>query len=82
MEMDRRWLFAELTSVRRETYERFEDFMRHSLFFAEAAAPASNAYQTINEVVVKPAMPGLKSEDIGIDIIGNTLTINREDKAK
>jgi HSP20 family molecular chaperone IbpA len=27
-------------------------------------------------------VPGLKSGDIDIDIISNTLTINREDKAK
>ena len=39
-------------------------------------------YQTPNEVVVKAALPGLKPEDVNIDIAGDTLTIKGESKAE
>jgi len=64
----------------------FEDsFVRPSRALAalgEVAAPALDVYQTPNEVVVKAALPGLKPEDISIDITGETLTIRGEHKAE
>ena len=64
----------------------FEDsFVRPSRILTtlgEAAAPALDVYQTPNEVVVKTALPGLKPEDINIDITGDTLTIKGETKAE
>lgn len=78
-----RWRpFSELMSLRREMDKLFEDFTRPSRFFAEAEAPVIDAYHTPNEVVVKAALPGLKPEDISIDITGDTLTIKGEGKAE
>lgn len=78
-----RWRpFSELMSLRREMDKLFEDFMRPSRFFAEAEAPVIDAYHTPNEVVVKAALPGLKPEDVSIDITGDTLTIKGEGKVE
>ena len=64
----------------------FEDsFVRPSRFLAnpgEPAAPALDVYQTANEVVVKAALPGLKPEDISVDITGEVLTIRGETRAE
>jgi len=64
----------------------FEDnFVRPSRALAalgEVAVPALDVYQTPNEVVVKAALPGLKPEDVSIDITGETLTIKGETKAE
>lgn len=82
-----RWQpFSELMSLRQAMDRLFEDsFVRPSRLLTtlgEAAAPALDVYQTPNEVVVKTALPGLKSEDISIDITGDTLTIKGETKAE
>jgi HSP20 family protein len=41
-----------------------------------------DVYQTPDEVVVKATLPGLKPEDVSIDITGETLTIKGETKAE
>ena len=64
----------------------FEDsFVRPSRGLAalgEVAAPALNVYQTPTEIVVKAALPGLKPEDVSINITGETLAIKGESKAE
>jgi HSP20 family protein len=64
----------------------FEDsFVHPSRFFATLGGPttpAIDAYQTPNEVVVKAALPGIKPEDVDIDITGDTLTIRGEVKTE
>jgi len=82
-----RWQpLTELMSLRQAMDRLFEDsFLRPSRFlsvFGEAATPALDVYQTPNEVVVKAAVPGLKPEDLTIDITGETLTIKGEHKAQ
>jgi HSP20 family protein len=82
-----RWQpFSELMSLRQAMDKLFEDsFVRPSRFFSalgEATTPALDVYQTPNEVVVKAALPGVKPEDISIDITGETLTIRGEHKAE
>ena len=78
--------FSELMSLRQAMDRLFEDsFVRPSRTLAtigEAATPALDVYQTPNEVVVKAALPGIKPEDVNIDITGDTLTIKGETKAK
>ena len=85
MSIMRREPFSELMSLRQAMDKLFEDsFVRPSRFlaaFGETAAPAIDTYQTPNEVVVKAALPGIKPEDISIDITGNTLIIKGETKA-
>jgi len=82
-----RWQpFSELMSLRQAMDRLFEDsFVRPSRALAalgEVAAPALDIYQTPNEVVVKATLPGLKPEDVSIDITGETLTIKGETKAE
>jgi HSP20 family protein len=73
-------------SLRQAMDGLFEDsFVRPSRALAapgEVAVPALDVYHTPNEVVVKAALPGLKPEDVSIDITGETLTIKGETKAE
>ncbi len=60
-------------------------FIRPSRFLPTTggiAAPALDVYQTPNEMVVKAALPGMKPENIDIDIAGDTLTIKGETRAE
>jgi len=82
-----RWQpFSELMSLRQAMDKLFEDsFVRPSRALAalgEVTAPALDVYQTPDEVVVKATLPGLKPEDVSIDITGETLTIRGETKAE
>jgi HSP20 family protein len=82
-----RWQpFSELMSLRQAMDKLFEDsFVRPSRGVAalgEVAAPALDVYQTPTEIVVKAALPGLKPEEVSIDITGETLTIKGESKAE
>jgi len=82
-----RWQpFSELMSLRQAMDRLFEDsFVRPSRLigdFGETAMPALDIYQTPNEVVVKASLPGVKPEDVSIDITGETLTIKGESKAE
>ncbi len=44
--------------------------------------PAIDMYQTDDEVVVRAALPGLKSEEVQINVTGDILTIKGERKEK
>jgi len=86
MAIERWHPFTELMSLRQAMDRLFEDsFVRPSRALAaigEAGVPTLDIYQTPNEVVVKAALPGLKPEDVSIDITGETLTIKGESKAE
>ena len=86
MAMERWHPFTELMGLRQAMDRLFEDsFVRpsHTLeTVGEVAAPALDVYQTPNEVVMKATLPGVKPEDINIDITGDTLTIKGESKAE
>jgi len=82
-----RWQpFSELMSLRQAMDKLFEDsFVRPSRALAalgEVTAPALDIYQTPDEVVVKATLPGVKPEDLSIDITGETLTIRGETKVE
>jgi HSP20 family protein len=78
--------FTELMSLRQAMDRLFEDsFVRPSHGLAalgEAGVPTMDIYQTPKEVVVKAALPGVKPEDVSIDITGDTLTVKGESKAE
>jgi HSP20 family protein len=78
--------FSELMSLRQAMDKLFEDsFVRPSLALpalGEIRAPALDVYQTAREVVVKATLPGVKSEDVSIDITGDTVTIKGQTKAE
>jgi len=82
-----RWQpFGKRMSLRQAMDRFFEDSFvrptRGSAALGEIAAPALDVYQTPNEVVLKAALPGLKPEDVSIDITGETLEIKGESKAE
>jgi len=86
MAIERWHPFTELMSLRQAMDKLFEDsFVRPSrslVTLGEVSVPALDVYQTPNEVVVKATLPGLKPEDVSIDITGETLTIKGESKAE
>lgn len=82
-----RWQpLSDLISLRQAMDRLFEDsFVRPSRLvttLGETASPALDIHQTTSEIVVKAALPGVKVEDISIDITGDTLTIKGESKAE
>jgi len=82
-----RWQpFSELMSLRQAMDKLFEDsVVRPSCGLAalgEVPIPALDIYQTPSDVVVKATLPGLKPEDVTIDISGDVLTIKGETKAE
>jgi len=86
MAIERWHPLTELMSLRQAMDRLFEDsFVRPSralATFGESATPALDVYQTPTEIVVKAAMPGVKPEDVSIDITGETLTIRGESKVE
>jgi len=86
MAIERWHPFTELMGLRQAMDRLFDDsFVRPSRILStlgEARDPTLDIYQTPNEVVVKAALPGLKPEDVSIDITGETLTIKGESKTK
>jgi HSP20 family protein len=44
--------------------------------------PSVDLYQTDNEIVVKAAIPGVKTDDVQINVTGEVLTIKGEVKEK
>jgi len=82
-----RWQpFSELMSLRQAMDRLFEDsFVRPSRGLAalgEVPVPTLDVYQTPSDVVVKATLPGLKPEDVTIDITGEMLTIKGETNAE
>ena len=82
-----RWQpFSELMSLRQAMDELFEDsFVRPSRLittFGDGRVPALDVYQTTNEVVVKASLPGVKPDDVEINIADDTLTIKGETKVE
>ena len=69
-------------SLRKAMDRLFEDsFVKptHALApFSEGVKPAIDMYQTPSEVVVKATMPGIKPDDVEINITEDTLTIKGE----
>jgi HSP20 family protein len=86
MAIERWHPFPEFMSLRHSMDRMFDDsFVRPSRILStlgEAGAPTLDVYQTPNDVVVKTILPGLKPEDVSIDITGETLTIKGESKAE
>jgi len=63
-----------------ETSERGNGLVRGNAEHASARvwAPAVDIAEDQNEIVVKAELPGLKQEDIDIELTGDTLTIKGE----
>ncbi|MBI3596472.1 MAG: Hsp20/alpha crystallin family protein [Nitrospirae bacterium] len=81
--------FSELSRVEREAEQLFGDFFRRPLWglswperFREIGLrePAIEVYEEKDDVVVKAEIPGMKKEDLDINISGSLLTIKGEKK--
>lgn len=80
-----RWEPAREMMTLREAMERlFDDAFTRPLSIAGNgwAVPAVDMYQTDNEVVVKAALPGMKADDVQLNVTGEVLTIKGEIKQK
>jgi HSP20 family protein len=80
--------FEDLTRLQREVNRLFEDNARAPARNGGGAehaavrswAPAVDIFEDNNEIVVKADLPGVKQDDIDIEMTGETLTIKGERK--
>ena len=78
-----RWEPARDMMTLREAMDRlFDDAFTRPLSMAgnSWSVPAVDMYQTDNEIVVKAALPGIKAEEVQINITGDVLTLKGEVK--
>ena len=79
-----RWEPAREMMTLREAMDRlFDDAFTRPLSIRDGwsmATPAIDMYQTDNDVVVKASIPGLKAEEVQINITGDVLTLKGEVK--
>jgi HSP20 family protein len=77
-----RWEPAREMMTLREAMDRlFDDAFTRPLSLRDSwsmATPAINMYQTDNDVIVKASIPGIKAEEVQINITGDVLTLKGE----
>jgi HSP20 family protein len=81
-----RWEPAREMMTLRDAMDRlFDDAFTRPLRLNDGgnwSMPAVDMYQTDNEIVVKAAIPGVKTDDVQINVTGEVLTIKGEIKEK
>ena len=79
-----RWEPAREMMTLREAMDRlFDDAFTRPLSLRDgwsASGPAIDMYQTNDEIIVKAAVPGMKADDVQINVTGELLTIKGEMK--
>jgi HSP20 family protein len=79
-----RWEPAREMMTLREAMDRlFDDAFTRPLSVRDGwsmASPAIDMYQTDNEVVVRASIPGIKAEEVQINVTGDVLTLKGEVK--
>lgn len=79
-----RWEPAREMMTLREAMDRlFDDAFTRPLSVRDGwtmASPAIDMYQTDNEVVVRASIPGIKADEVQIDVTGDVLTLKGEVK--
>lgn len=79
-----RWEPAREMMTLREAMDRlFDDAFTRPLSIGDGwsmASPAIDMYQTDNEVVVKASIPGIKADEVQINVTGDVLTLKGEVK--
>ena len=77
-----RWEPAREMMTLREAMDRlFDDAFTRPLSVRDGwsmASPAIDMYQTDNEVVVRASIPGIKAEEVQINVTGELLTLKGE----
>lgn len=78
--------FRELANMRETMDKLWDDTYAWPFRLArvsnDTVLPAIDVYETGNDLVVKATLPGVKPEDMDINISGNTLTIKAETKSE
>ena len=80
-----RWEPAREMMTLRDAMDRlFDDAFTRPLRLNDGhwSMPAVDMYQTDNEVVVKAAIPGVKTDEVQINVTGEVLTLKGEVKEK
>ena len=80
-----RWEPAREMMTLRDAMDRlFDDAFTRPLRLNDGhwPIPTVDMYQTDNEVIVKAAIPGVKTDDVQINVTGEMLTIKGETKEK
>ena len=73
----------EMMTLREAMDRLFDDAFTRPLNLTESwHGPALDMYQTDDDVVVKAALPGMKADDVQINITGDVLSIKGEMKEK
>ncbi len=82
-----RWMdpFRDVMGIQDRMNRLFEDFLtrgrgREEGIEAGAWAPAVDIYETDNDVVVKAELPGVKKDEIGVEVKAGVLTLRGERK--
>jgi HSP20 family protein len=77
-----RWEPArEMMTLREAMDHLFDDAFTRPLTLRDGwSAPAIDMYQTNDEIVVKASLPGVKADEVQINITGEVLTIKGETK--
>jgi HSP20 family protein len=76
-----RWEPSEgLMSLRRDMDRLFEDFFERAPWRGGAGEPAVEVSDTPEAVVVKAQVPGIKKEDLQVNITDNAITLKGEMK--
>jgi len=79
-----RWEPArEMMTLREAMDHLFDDAFTRPLTLRDGwtgSMPAIDMYQTDNEIVVKAALPGIKADEVQINISGEVLTVKGETK--
>ena len=78
-----RWEPAREMMTLREAMDRlFDDAFTRPLSLSGVnwSVPAVDMYQTDNEVVVRAALPGIKADEVQLNVTGEVLTIKGETK--
>ena len=79
-----RWEPAREMMTLREAMDRlFDDAFTHPFSMREgwsASTPAVDMYQTDDEIVVKASLPGIKADEVQINVTGDVLTLKGEVK--
>jgi len=75
-----RWEPArEMMTLREAMDHLFDDAFTRPLTLRDGcSAPAINMYQTDDEIVVKASLPGVKADEVQINITGEILTLKGE----
>jgi HSP20 family protein len=73
----------EMMTLREAMDRLFDDaFTRPISMRAGPLLPTIDLYQTVDDVVVKAALPGLKADDVRISVTADVLTLSGEFKAE